>query len=200
MWGTPRRPVLSRLLWLVTDAYPQGKDLYDAILLAEASPLRYELVRDAFVLGGTEGLRPAGTWWLDWLDVETGWGHFIAEHPGVTESAASYRERLARALAPLLETAVRPEEDSYSQWARWLNPLVESARTTAAEHRTADLGHLAEGGDAGLAAAVVIVRELAGSRSLGLEDALATVLSHEGSWHYWRENPDACVRALDVLR
>ncbi|SCF95554.1 hypothetical protein [Streptomyces sp. Ncost-T10-10d] len=77
---------------------------------------------------------------------------------------------------------------------------MESARTTVTERPAADLGYLAEGGHAGLAAAVVIVRELAGSRSLGLEDALATVLSHEDSWHYWRENPDACVRALDVLR
>ncbi|AXE82210.1 nucleotidyl transferase AbiEii/AbiGii toxin family protein [Streptomyces atratus] len=198
--ASPELSLAWKLLWLITDAYPQGKDLYDAVLLAEVTPPRYELVRDAVVLGGTEGLRPAGTWWLDWLDVETGWGHFIAEHPWVTESAASYRERLARALAPLLETAVQPEEDPYSQWARWLKPLVESARTTAAECRAAGLGHLAEGGGAGLAAAAVIVRELAGSRSLGLDDALATVLSHEDSWHYWRENPDACVRALDVLR
>ncbi|MFG2629895.1 nucleotidyl transferase AbiEii/AbiGii toxin family protein [Streptomyces sp. NPDC048473] len=198
--ATPELSLAWKLLWLVTDAYPQGKDLYDAVLLAEATPPRYELVRDAFVLGGTEGLRPAGTWWLDELGVETGWGHFIAEHPWVTESAASYRERLARALAPLLKRAEPPDEDSCTRWARWLQPLVESTRTTPAEHRAAALGYLAEGGGDGLAAAVVIVRELAGSRSLGLEDALATVLSYEDSWHYWRENPDACVRALDVLR
>ncbi|MFE4801656.1 nucleotidyl transferase AbiEii/AbiGii toxin family protein [Streptomyces sp. NPDC056708] len=160
--ASPELSLVWKLLWLAADAYPQGKDLYDAVLLAEARPPRYELVRDTFVLGGTEGLRPTGAWWRDWLDVETGWGHFITEHPWVTESAASYRERPTRALAPLLEKAVRPEEDACSQWSRWLKPLVKSTRTTVAELGTAGLGYLAEGGHAGPAAAVVTVRELSG--------------------------------------
>ncbi|MFF0290893.1 nucleotidyl transferase AbiEii/AbiGii toxin family protein [Streptomyces sp. NPDC005262] len=107
-------PALSlawKLLWLATDAYPQGKDLYDAVLLAEHTQPSYELIRDAFVLSGAEGVRPDGTRWLDELDVETGWRHFTAEHPWVTEDAASWRGRLARALGPLLETAERPGKD-----------------------------------------------------------------------------------------
>ncbi|MGW0962041.1 nucleotidyl transferase AbiEii/AbiGii toxin family protein [Streptomyces gelaticus] len=62
---SPGLSLAWKLLWLVTDAYPQGKDLYDAVLLAERTPPSYELVREAFVLGGTEGLRPIGSWWLD---------------------------------------------------------------------------------------------------------------------------------------
>ncbi|MET9657798.1 nucleotidyl transferase AbiEii/AbiGii toxin family protein [Streptomyces sp. NPDC006510] len=202
---SPELSLAWKLLWLVTDAYPQGKDLYDAVLLAEHTPPSYELVRDAFVLGGTEGLRPAGAWWLNESEPQTGWEHFTAEHPWVTESAASYCERLARALTPLLETAKRPDgagsevSGRYGQWARWLQPLVESTRATAAENPAAALGFLAEGGQDGLTAAVVVVREIAGPRQMGLAEALAGVLSHERSWQYWRNHPEACDRALDEL-
>ncbi|GGV85618.1 hypothetical protein GCM10015535_32520 [Streptomyces gelaticus] len=218
---SPELSLAWKLLWLVTDAYPQGKDLYDAVLLAERTPPSYELVREAFVLGGTEGLRPVGGWWLDELGVQTGWEHFTAEHPWVTESAAGYCERLARALTPLMDAAERPDGTSeadkpagtcgregpdaevsgrYQRWARWLQPLVDSTRATAAENPAASLGYLADGGRDGLTAAVVVVREIAGRQQLGLTDALAVVLSHEGSWHHWRNQPDACGRALDELR
>ncbi|MDV9193939.1 nucleotidyl transferase AbiEii/AbiGii toxin family protein [Streptomyces sp. Wh19] len=227
---SPELSLAWKLLWLVTDAYPQGKDLYDAVLLAERTPPGYELVREAFVLGGTEGLRPPGAWWLNEFGVRTGWEHFTAEHPWVSKSAASYCRRLARALAPLLEAAERPdganvtdatdradavdavdaaygidEVDSevsgqYRLWARWLEPLVRSTLTAAPEDPAAALGFLAEGGHDGLTAAVVVVREIAGPLHLGLADALAGVLSHEGSWRYWREHPEACERALDELR
>ncbi|MEU0627978.1 nucleotidyl transferase AbiEii/AbiGii toxin family protein [Streptomyces sp. NPDC005989] len=201
---SPELSLAWKLLWLITDAYPQGKDLYDAVLLAERTLPSYELVREAFVLGGTEGLRPVGSWWLNELGV-TDWEHFTTEHPWVTESATSYRERLTRALAPLLETAERPDRadsdvsDQYRQWARWLQPLVESTRAAAAEDPAAVLGFLAEGGWDGLKAAVVVVREISGPRRLGPAEALASVLSHESSWRYWRNHPEACDRALDEL-
>lgn len=132
--------------------------------------------------------------------METGWRHFTAEHPWVTEDAASCRERLARALGPLLEAAERPGEDGYSRWARWLRPLVDSTRAMAADHPETALGHLCEAGRDGLTAAVVIVREIVGRERIRPEDALAAVLTDGNSWRYWRENPDACRRALDELR
>ncbi|MFG3529860.1 nucleotidyl transferase AbiEii/AbiGii toxin family protein [Streptomyces sp. NPDC047917] len=236
---SPELSLAWKLLWLVTDAYPQGKDLYDAVLLAERTPPTYELVREAFVLGGTEGLRPPGAWWLSGFGGQTEWEHFTAEHPWVTRSAASYCGRLARALAPLLETAERPAGDDatdltpgangsdgadaddaadaadaadgidevgsevsgrYRLWARWLEPLVESTRAAAPQDPASALGFLAEGGQDGLTAAVVVVREIAGPRHLGLADALAAVLSHRAGWRYWREHPEACERVLNELR
>ncbi|MFE2936216.1 nucleotidyl transferase AbiEii/AbiGii toxin family protein [Streptomyces sp. NPDC059278] len=236
---SPELSLAWKLLWLVTDAYPQGKDLYDAVLLAEHTPPNYELVREAFVLGGTEGLRPPGAWWLNGFGVQTEWEHFTAEHPWVTKSAASYSGRLAQALAPLLEAAERldgtdathtmdvtDEADAvhvgdavhavdaangidavdaevsgrYRLWARWLEPLVKSILTAAPEDPAAALGFLAEGGQDGLTAAVVVVREIAGPRHLELADALAGVLSHEGGWQYWREHPEACEWSLNELR
>lgn len=67
-------------------------------------------------------------------------------------------------------------------------------------HPAAALGQLADGGRDGLKAAVVVVREIVGAGSHGLADTLADVLSHEGSWQYWRDHPEACARVLDELR
>jgi hypothetical protein len=36
-----------KVQWLVTDMWPQAKDLYDAVLLAERTPLRYDLLQRA---------------------------------------------------------------------------------------------------------------------------------------------------------
>ncbi|WP_328885094.1 nucleotidyl transferase AbiEii/AbiGii toxin family protein [Streptomyces sp. NBC_00316] len=196
-------PALSlawKLLWLVTDAYPQGKDLYDAVLLAEHTAPLYDLVRDAFVLSGGEGLRPAGAWWLDVLDVETEWCHFTAEHPWVTENAAHYLDRLTRALGPLLEAAEPPGEDGYSRWARWLQPLIESARAAASDPAEGALGPLDTEGRDGLITATVIVRETVGRERISLEEALSAVLADGSSRPYWREHPNACRRALDEVR
>lgn len=70
----------------------------------------------------------------------------------------------------------------------------------AADHPETALGHLCEAGRDGLTAAVVIVREIVGRERIRPEDALAAVLTDGNSWRYWRENPDACRRALDELR
>lgn len=197
--ASPGLSLAWKLLWLVSDAYPQGKDLYDAVLLAERTPPEYEPVRDAFVLGGTEGLRPAGPWWLDTLDAEGEWKHFATEHPWVQGTAKHYQERLARALAPLLDAAERPGEDAHSRWARWLRPLVDATRAAHPADPATVLGHLAGGGRDGLIAAVVILREIAGPHTLGPHDALAAVLAHHDNWSAWRANPGWWPMVLDEL-
>ncbi|MCZ4126063.1 nucleotidyl transferase AbiEii/AbiGii toxin family protein, partial [Streptomyces sp. H39-S7] len=119
--ASPELSLAWKLLWLVSDAYPQGKDLYDAVLLAEHTPLAYEVLRDAFVVGGFEGLRPPGRWWFATLDVGNEWEHFTAEHPWVQETADHFKDRLDRHLTPLLDAA--EQHDPYTQWAHWLHPL-----------------------------------------------------------------------------
>lgn len=204
MAASPALSLAWKLLWLISDAYPQGKDLYDAVLLSEHTAPDYETVRAAFTLGGADGLRPAGRWWTDTLAPYTGWHHFTAEYPWADAGPAGLTERLGRALEPLLAAAEPPGEDSYSRWARWLEPLVEATREKTVADPACDpptaLGHLAAGGHAGLAAAVVVVRELAGRERTSLEDALAAVLVRADAWHYWGRYPDACSAALDLLR
>ncbi|MEU3465497.1 nucleotidyl transferase AbiEii/AbiGii toxin family protein [Streptomyces sp. NPDC006733] len=176
-----------KLLWLISDAYPQGKDLYDAVLLAEHTGLSYEVLRDAFVLGGFEGLRPPGQWWFETLEVGGEWEHFTTEHPWVQETAEHFTDRLHRALAPLLAAA--EQHDPYTQWVCWLQPLVESTRATPPADQAASLAPLARGGRDGLTAAVIILRETVGRQVLTTEDALRIVLAADDAWSAWRDDP-----------
>ncbi|WP_431773798.1 nucleotidyl transferase AbiEii/AbiGii toxin family protein [Streptomyces cucumeris] len=197
--ATPELSLAWKLLWLVTDFHPQGKDLYDAVLLAEHTPPSYGLVRDTFVRTGVDGLRPAGSWWTDTLRVEDGWPHFTAEYPWVTGTPETYAARLARALGSLLAEAEPPGETRYERWARWLEPVVETARASCAP--LADrIGHLQAGGWEGLLAMVVVARELAGREAMGIEDALRAVVDQVVPHRTGRDNAKWWVAALDELR
>ncbi|MGH3737510.1 MAG: nucleotidyl transferase AbiEii/AbiGii toxin family protein [Micromonosporaceae bacterium] len=97
----PELALAWKLLWLETDGYPQGKDLYDAALLAEyARPrpdlicevLRTELAGDAERFGPGSVLR----WAVDWQN-------FRDEYPDVEGDADHWQHRLALALAPAYE-------------------------------------------------------------------------------------------------
>lgn len=200
LWAaSPGLSLAWKLLWLITDLHPQGKDLYDAVLLAESAPPPYELVRNTFVLTGVEGLRPPGSWWAETLAVGQGWEHFTAEYVQVAGTAGEYLERLLRVLAPLLTASEPPGEDTYERWVRWLEPLIESTRATAGNDPAPALGHLAGGGWDGLMAAVVIVREVTGRQALDLEGALHAVLNSGDSWRTWRERPEWWPDVLDRL-
>ncbi|BCY06751.1 nucleotidyl transferase AbiEii/AbiGii toxin family protein [Actinoplanes sp. L3-i22] len=69
-----------KLLWLATDRYPQGKDLYDAVLLAEHTGVDLALVRDLMrpELGGEADEFSAQSV-LGWPDVQ--WDNFALEYP-----------------------------------------------------------------------------------------------------------------------
>lgn len=85
-----------KLLWLATDSYPQGKDLYDAVLLAERTTVDRALVRQLMrpELGAEADLFTAETvlsWQVDWVN-------FTDERPGITGTAEQWTRRLALAL------------------------------------------------------------------------------------------------------
>ena len=46
--ATPETSLAWKLLWLAGDMHPQGKDLYDAVLLAESYSVRPALLREVF--------------------------------------------------------------------------------------------------------------------------------------------------------
>ncbi|GIG85976.1 nucleotidyl transferase AbiEii/AbiGii toxin family protein [Plantactinospora endophytica] len=85
-----------KLLWLATDMYPQGKDLYDAVLLAEHTTVDLALVRTL--------MRPELAAEADTFDAETvlgwdvDWRNFVDEYPGITGTAEQWTRRLALAL------------------------------------------------------------------------------------------------------
>lgn len=95
--ATPELSLAWKLMWLATDLYPQGKDLYDAVLLAErtAVPDR-DLVVDL--------LRPEHGSEADDFGAEfvlaraIDWGNFRDEYPDVDGDGRQLLRRLALAL------------------------------------------------------------------------------------------------------
>ncbi|MCX5271271.1 nucleotidyl transferase AbiEii/AbiGii toxin family protein [Streptomyces virginiae] len=93
-----------KLMWLAGDMHPQGKDLYDAVLLAEDRVLPYPLLEEVFRLsgewegGGGRQIPPT----LDVFEDFTGtdWATFALEYPGLDIGGRRYEERLLAALAP----------------------------------------------------------------------------------------------------
>jgi hypothetical protein len=85
-----------KLLWLATDMYPQGKDLYDAALLAEHTTVDRDLVRELMrpELGAEADRFTAETvlcWDVDWVN-------FTDEYPGIAGTSEQWQWRLALAL------------------------------------------------------------------------------------------------------
>lgn len=102
--ASPALSLAWKLMWLSDDLYPQVKDLYDAVLLAERYPLPYALLDAVFRASG--GL-PAG--WpgplpedltanvTDLSDEE--WDAFALEYPRLDVDRARLPERLLLAVA-----------------------------------------------------------------------------------------------------
>ncbi|MFE2532164.1 nucleotidyl transferase AbiEii/AbiGii toxin family protein [Streptomyces sp. NPDC059371] len=99
--ATPELSLAWKLMWLVNDMHGQGKDLYDAVLLAERYPLRYELLHEAFRLSG-EWPYPHREMILYEDVVEAvgyvEWNHFVTEYPQFRDAEREYADRLLRAL------------------------------------------------------------------------------------------------------
>ncbi|MCY9786108.1 nucleotidyl transferase AbiEii/AbiGii toxin family protein [Nocardiopsis sp. EMB25] len=106
--ASPELSLAWKVLWLYTDGYPQGKDLYDAVLLAENSSLSRDLLMR--VLGpvmeeemGVNAeevderfLRESG----ELFAVEGEWAHFVRECPWVEGGAETWLTRFETAVAP----------------------------------------------------------------------------------------------------
>lgn len=87
-----------KILWLETDSYPQGKDLYDAVLLAEHTVLSMDLLRqvlemnqDWILQGRVFGMAGVMEWQIDWEN-------FQREYPWVQGDLDSWRQRLIQSV------------------------------------------------------------------------------------------------------
>lgn len=106
--ATPELSLAWKLMWLISDAHAQGKDLYDAVLLAERHPLRHELLHDVFRLSGEWPIPHREKILLEDVITAVGyveWNHFVTEYPQLGAAEGEYADRLVRALAPTFETA-----------------------------------------------------------------------------------------------
>lgn len=98
--ATPELSLAWKLMWLINDMHAQGKDLYDAVLLAERYPLRYELLHEVFRLSGEwpyhrdEILLEDVTEAVGYVE----WNHFVTEYPQYKDAEREYADRLVRAV------------------------------------------------------------------------------------------------------
>jgi hypothetical protein len=95
--ASPELSLAWKLLWLETDSYPQGKDLYDATLLAEKVSLPFDLLDRVLRSGGWRSQRPLSPdfplhWYVDWEN-------FQLEYPSIEGEAKDWQIRLTKALA-----------------------------------------------------------------------------------------------------
>ncbi|MFF4339743.1 nucleotidyl transferase AbiEii/AbiGii toxin family protein [Kitasatospora sp. NPDC001540] len=162
-----------KLLWLATDSYPQPKDLYDAVLLAESTALRYGVLREVFTSGEAWlAEAPPGPDAVPGAGPDTGtadWAHFRTEYPELTTSGEELTRRLAAALAPTF--AEVPDAERAAWWTEgWLAPL-RAAHTTGGLD-AAEAWLLARGASLGLAR-----RLLQAALGPGAPDPLDTLLA-----------------------
>ena len=104
--ASPELSLAWKLLWLATDMHPQGKDLYDAVLLAEAHEISEVLIERAFSeasqwtsttpIGHVAGRSVIDSWPVDAIEWET----LIAEYPQIEGTASQWKNRLANAIFP----------------------------------------------------------------------------------------------------
>ncbi|MFF4126389.1 nucleotidyl transferase AbiEii/AbiGii toxin family protein [Microbispora rosea] len=97
--ASPELSLAWKLLWLASDIWPQGKDLYDAVLLAERVTLPRDLMHE--VLRDALGEREAGDFGPETIrSLEVDWDEFRAEYPQVIGNPCEWLDRLAWALGP----------------------------------------------------------------------------------------------------
>ncbi|KOV67905.1 nucleotidyl transferase AbiEii/AbiGii toxin family protein [Streptomyces sp. MMG1121] len=112
--ATPALSLAWKLMWLVTDIYAQGKDLYDAVLLAERHPLSHELLHEVFRLSGEWPYPYQGSVLLEDVVEAVGnveWHHFVTEYPQFTDREREFAQRLVRAVTPAFPPGItRPEQ------------------------------------------------------------------------------------------
>ncbi|AJT61755.1 hypothetical protein T261_0062 [Streptomyces lydicus] len=172
-----------KVLWLVSDQYPESKDLYDAVLLAESTELPFALLREVF-RGVDDGCYDRQPVLLQTISgIEGDWPEFAKEYPHHTGSAASdpyverkYVHRLVRALEPTFACCDGSGATAaYRQRAAWFASLTSQCVEVLAEHGMGAVQDLLLEWNITLDDTVVITRELAGRDVCDLRDAAAMV-------------------------
>ncbi|MFI2608256.1 nucleotidyl transferase AbiEii/AbiGii toxin family protein [Kitasatospora sp. NPDC018619] len=124
--ATPELSLAWKLLWLVTDTHAQGKDLYDAVLLARTVEVSYDLLRDVFAQSDAS-LRLRSLLPRDLTRLDVDWEEFAKDYPRFAEPAEEYLAELVALLHPTFA-----EHGEYALRARWLGPLTEELRQVLA--------------------------------------------------------------------
>ncbi|XKJ38951.1 nucleotidyl transferase AbiEii/AbiGii toxin family protein [Streptomyces sp. 147326] len=110
--ATPALSLAWKVLWLISDRHPQGKDLYDAVLLAERHRLPNTLLQEVFRQAGEAPQPNRDVELLDIVQIApegyvgAEWEHFEAEYPHLAgPGEEAFIARLVEALRPTFADA-----------------------------------------------------------------------------------------------
>lgn len=96
-----------KIRWLIADQYPTGKDLYDAVLLAERTVPSPDLLHSILANAELwESECTADQLPFAWKDASLmNWGMFLKEYPWVQGTAQQWCDRLLTAMRPTIDEA-----------------------------------------------------------------------------------------------
>lgn len=118
--ATPQLSLAWKMMWLMSDLHPQGKDLYDAVLLTEWCLPTYRMLSEVFQDADEEyRRRPVQAAHLTEMTDGVEWHHFAAEYPELAHSEREFTERLLTAAGRVLlapDGTPRTEEDLAAEW------------------------------------------------------------------------------------
>ncbi|RYX81889.1 nucleotidyl transferase AbiEii/AbiGii toxin family protein [bacterium] len=108
VWAaSPQLSLAWKWLWLATDMNAQGKDLYDAVLLAENTTLPFALLRQVFNSDEWYQKQEIGPDTFSELYVD--WDNFKLEYPWIEGTEKQWLSRLIVALTPTWHEAKKTE-------------------------------------------------------------------------------------------
>lgn len=98
--ASPEVSFAWKLVWLLCDMHPQGKDLYDAVLLGERHRPPYEVIQETYRVSH-DSVHPITFDQVVEATEGPGWEHFRREYPHLARDQAHYAERLLAVLRPV---------------------------------------------------------------------------------------------------
>ncbi|WP_329521722.1 nucleotidyl transferase AbiEii/AbiGii toxin family protein [Spirillospora sp. NBC_01491] len=200
--ATPELSLAWKLLWLLEDRYPQGKDLFDACLLATSARLSYRTLMD--VLVSADPLYAVNVPTAEKLfEVEADWDAFSKEYPDIPGTRIDYSMMLATSLDAMFEQAAELPAGAYRRAVVLLERLLAGYRATRADQGMDGVRRRLVGERLALPVEIIIVNELRGHGPEGLAESARAVrrLHDEPDGHRPRWYPaGAFEQALAALR
>ncbi|KAB2339346.1 nucleotidyl transferase AbiEii/AbiGii toxin family protein [Actinomadura rudentiformis] len=202
--ASPELSLAWKVMWLLDDIYPQGKDLYDAWLLAQDTRLGYRLLVEAMVAGDPARVRHLPTL-ADVGRLEVDWEEFHKEYPGLPGTGEDYHYRLTSALTPTFTSESDLPEQEYVRRAELLRPRTAMYEILRAERGIDGALRAIADDRIPIAEGVVIANELLGRGpsevAATLDQVLRAYESAGSGWiGYLRRNPDEQAKILADLR
>lgn len=118
--ATPELSLAWKLLWLTDDKYPEGKDLYDAVLLAEHCTPSLDLL---------QAVSPMATFaTLTRFPQDIEWEEFAKDRPDLADHLDLFGWRLLRALEPVFTADPAHFDDNRFPTVQWVIDSVIKGR------------------------------------------------------------------------